>query len=169
MKYQTTYLLSASRMPEHFYSLIHGLQGRDVLYNNPGVSLRSFVVANILHEYLTLEPEMNDILNECIDFTDDESVYEKINHALRTQPYDILEKILEIGRQPSAVKDVMIRLNAMNKKVEETWDVLARNTLPGQKKNMWSSPASDYKQAIIDLKLYTTELAGHLDTLQERK
>lgn len=167
MRYPTTYILNTSRIPDHFYALVKGLSGREATYNNPGTSLRSFVLAgtNILQQSIDVEGEMLDILRECEDFSGDEKVYETINNALRTKPYEVLELILAVEKDPDSVKDAMKQLNSMNRKVDEAWETLTRNTLEGQAKNMWSNAASDYKQAIIDLKTYASELVIHYESL----
>ena len=62
------------------YSLVYGLTGRDELYRNPGVSLRSFIVGRHLRdEIVTLNEAMLENLRECEEFSKPEIIAEIVS------------------------------------------------------------------------------------------
>jgi len=68
--YQVNYLLTMSRLPDHFYAMIYNLRGKDAIYKNPGVSLRSFVIAKcIRQEEIFLTGDMLNLVAECEEFS----------------------------------------------------------------------------------------------------
>lgn len=77
--YKVNTLLSMSRLPEHFYGIIYKLNEKDSLYKNPGISLRSFLVANHLSkEIISLEGDILTTIKECIDFSVSKNIISQI-------------------------------------------------------------------------------------------
>jgi hypothetical protein len=91
--YQVNYLLSMSRMPDHFYAMVNSLQGRDTEYKNPGVSLRSYLVAKCLRqETVYISGELLDTIIECEEFSTNSKVLSTIVGTLIRKAEDLKSK-----------------------------------------------------------------------------
>ena len=95
--YNVNYLLSVSRLPDHFYALVNGITGRDATFANPGVSLRSFVIAKcIRRENVQVSGEMLETIKVCEEFSRNTQVLASIIHHLQTYTVMVLDKIAAI-------------------------------------------------------------------------
>jgi len=93
-EYNVNYLLSISRLPDHFYSRLKGLSGKDAEYKNPGVSLRSFVIARCVRRDRTGVPaDMVDIIKECEHFSNSGYTISQIVEWLITATTQILARV----------------------------------------------------------------------------
>lgn len=68
-------LLTISRLADHFHAMVTGFEGREALYSNPGIALRSYVVSNCLRKHIQMisEPHLLESISECIEFQRDEN------------------------------------------------------------------------------------------------
>lgn len=78
-----------SRLPDHFYAMVHCLEGKDALYQNPGTSLRSFVVKELRNELVVVPEHLHETIRECEQFSSSLMVAKTIvelliNRATRT-------------------------------------------------------------------------------------
>lgn len=171
-KFETCYLLELSRFPEHFYAIIMGLEGRDILYQNPGVSLRSYVLSgtNPLQEILkiTEDDPIYKMIRECESFCDDYNIHLKTQTALRSQPYEVVEQILELTHDRHASEGMMERLREYNVKVDAEWHTVMKNTLSTDV-DLFTYQGRLYKQALYNLKFYASELVETLVHLKAKR
>ena len=72
--YQVDHLLSISRLADRLYPFIFGLKGREEMYQNPGTSLKSFLVVNLREELVELDNEQLENLQACEEFASAASV-----------------------------------------------------------------------------------------------
>ena len=92
--YQVNYLLSISRIPDHFYAMINDLHGRDAEYKNPGVSLRTYIVAKCLRqETVYLSGDILDVVIECEEFSTNSQVLSIIISTVISSTSALIEKI----------------------------------------------------------------------------
>ena len=89
-------ILETSQLADHFYAIVHGLTGRDMLYKNPGVSLRSYVAANCRSRILEIPEELTAAFDECVSFNNDPDVHKAINEVMRNKPFEVLEAIMKV-------------------------------------------------------------------------
>ena len=82
--YQVDHLLSISRLADRLYPFIFGLKGREEMYQNPGTSLKSFLVVNLREELVELDNEQLENLQACEEFASAASV-SVIVSSLRSQ------------------------------------------------------------------------------------
>jgi hypothetical protein len=93
--YNVNYLLAISRLPDHFYALVNGLKGRDAMYQNPGVSLRSFVIGKcIRQEIIEVSGDLIDTIAECEKFSYSSETLAKIVETLEKTSHDLSEAML---------------------------------------------------------------------------
>ena len=91
---ETNHMLTLSRFPETFFPLINDLHGRDAQYQNPGFSLRSFIVARCLRkEYCSIPKEMIEVVNECQAFSCDAGIVNRVAAELNRRVTKIYESI----------------------------------------------------------------------------
>jgi hypothetical protein len=93
--YNVNYLLTISRLPDHFYSMLQGLKGRDALYQNPGISLRSFVVGKcVRQEIVQVEGEILESIAECEKFSYSGETLAKIVNTLEKNAKELSQAML---------------------------------------------------------------------------
>lgn len=88
--YQVGYLASVSRLADHFYPMVYCLEGRDVIYKNPGTSIRSFVITQIQHELVPVSDEMVQSIKECEEFTSSIMVVKTIVELLIAKAQELI-------------------------------------------------------------------------------
>lgn len=118
------YALKMTRLPIHFYALLNNLSGRDVLYQNPGVSLRSFIVHFWLDEELfALDGEMLEALNDCERFSNDSETVPLIIIKLNELISDLIDKVSKAAPevQVKLQKD-LTALNSASSKIVDLFD-----------------------------------------------
>lgn len=97
-QFDVNYLLSISRLPDHFYAMIYNLQGKDIDYKNPAVSLRSYVIANCLKQDLVYTAKFPttvvESVIECEKFSRSSEILSKITTILIEEA----DKILSVSR-----------------------------------------------------------------------
>ena len=92
--YQVNYLLSISRLPDHFYAMVNGLSRHDATYQNPGVSLRSYLVAKCLdRETVQLTEHILLDARQCEAFSTSGEILAKITESLLTSAADLVTQI----------------------------------------------------------------------------
>ena len=97
-QYNVNYLISMSRLPDHFYAMINDLHGRDAEYKNPGVSLRSYIIAKCLRqEIIYLSGEMINIVTECEEFSTNSQTLSMIVTTLIKQALDLKAKFTTLS------------------------------------------------------------------------
>lgn len=163
--YQTDYILSMSRIPVRFFPLIHGLTGRDATYQNPGISVQSFVVANGLRkEVIELEGQLVESFKICEHFSMDKEVLSRINESLiqsaatlldqmNTLPQDLRFKMLSMAHS----------LHENGKMIQMSFDSLLESQNGNGDVNIMSIPGVTYKQAIFDMQDKIEEVIQMLD------
>lgn len=104
-------LLSISRLPDHFHAMVNGLEGREALYSNPGIALRSYVVANCLRKHVELvsDKDLMETIHECNDFNRNGKIKITIMEMLIKQSIDL---VYEISILPT---NVHAKFNEVNK------------------------------------------------------
>jgi len=96
--YNVNYLLSISRLPDHFYSFFHGLTGKAAEYQNPGVALRSFVIAKCLRrDTVDLDGSQLELVRECEDFSYSGEILSALIAMLEKQAKDLTERLVSFG------------------------------------------------------------------------
>lgn len=154
--YQTGYLATIARLPDHFYAMVHCLEGRDKLYKNPGTSLRSFVVQQFLNELVVVPPGMIQTIHECEQFSSSLSVAKTIMELLVNRATACINEALVNGNQTDT--DLMAGIFALYKQGhviqtqfesialqasdDSLGDVFTHDNLVGQ----------NFKQSLIDMK-----------------
>jgi hypothetical protein len=69
VKVETIDALKVALFTAPNYNKVHGLTGRDAQYKNPGVSIRSFIIANSMEDEFTVIPEaLEEDFHECVNF-----------------------------------------------------------------------------------------------------
>jgi len=95
--YHVNYLLSISRLPDHFYPMVNNLTPEQAKYQNPGSSLRSYIVANCLRQDIAPIPDdLTEIINECVMFSTSAEIISKIVDVLIKTSKDQLIVISEL-------------------------------------------------------------------------
>lgn len=93
-RFEVAYLLGISKLPDRFYSRVKKLVGRDQLYQNPGVSLRSFVVGrHLLDEMVEVDDEMLKTVRECEQFNVDFKALSEIVSRVTLEAKDLIAKL----------------------------------------------------------------------------
>ena len=115
MTYCVNDLLSLTRKTILFYPMVHNLTGRDSIYNNPGVSLQSAIVANFLNsELIGISGTLNDTIKECIDFSVDQETHSLILSKLNSE-VDVLVNHPKISKTTTEdLTDIREKLNESN-------------------------------------------------------
>ena len=110
---EVNYLLSVVRMPIHFYGMVNNLTGRDAIYRNPGISLRTFVIAKLIdHEMCTIAGDMFEVFKECERFTNSNEIFTKIIDMLLKNVVKLMNTAVDLS--PEMQLKVAMRLNQMN-------------------------------------------------------
>src|ERR1035437_8665241 len=88
-------LLTISRRTDHFHAMVNGLDGREALYSNPGIALRSYVVANCLrkHSHQISDPDLMETIHQCNDFNRDDKIKVIIMEMLIQSSADLFDAI----------------------------------------------------------------------------
>lgn len=88
-------LLTISRRADHFYSMVNGLEGREALYSNPGIALRSWVVSTCLRKHIQpiSEQSVLDLIVECNEFNQDNKIKVIIMEMLIQSSADLFDEI----------------------------------------------------------------------------
>lgn len=143
--YQVDRLLMLARFPERFYPLVYNLSGNDMLYKNPGVSVRSFVIARaIRYETVEIENEILAAVKECEKFSSDPKVISQIYKSLNEStvwlvteinglPNQVrVELINEVTELHTAAQAVKISFEALFSIQPEESSTVDLTTPPGQ-------------------------------------
>jgi hypothetical protein len=171
-RFEMTYLLSLSHFPEQFYPMVMNLSGREALYNNPGTSLRSFVLAgqNSLQEYLDVSASVLATIEECEYFCHSVKVVEDVTAAMMQQPFEIVERISKITTDQKPVATMMKHLKILTTSLEGFWEALKSNSYHGGEifyYDLFTPEGKRFKQALFDLKIYSLQLVDILEKLQK--
>jgi hypothetical protein len=93
-------------MPHHFYGMINDLQGKEALYNNPGIALRSFVIANCFNdEFVEVDGTVQSVIEECEEFSNSHDMIALIINMLSSQFDTCQERIHNSELAANTVKD----------------------------------------------------------------
>lgn len=164
--YQVDYLLSVSRVPRRFYALIMGLDGRDAIYKNPGVSLQSYVIARcVKNEITTLDPEMVECVRECESFGSSKEVLAKINEALISSATKLISFVSSLApdKRSTFVQDVT-QLHNLANIIKNTFDAfISTQDAISMHVDLASMSGITYKQAIFDMQDAVENLSFKLE------
>jgi len=163
--YQVNYLLGMSRLPDHFYGLIHNLKGRDELYKNPGVSLRSFIIARcIRQEIVELTGEMLENAELCEEFSRSTDVLASIVDHLLTSSAALCERIGDLD--PDVRGDYVmftLPINEFSQVVKLSFDSFIMNQDPSlDHVDITSQHGINLKSAMIDLQMLLVDVSSHM-------
>jgi hypothetical protein len=164
--FDVNYLLGISRLPDHFYPMLHGHVGRDEQYLNPGVSLRSFIIGNcIRREYVELSNEILACAEECDKFSRNTLILSKIVEMLSKRCHDVLNRVnlLPPARQADyAIFVESIRDFAQVAKM--SFDAFIMNQDPSlDYVDIDSVHGKNLKSALIDLKFFIDDIDYELN------
>ena len=130
------------------------------MYKNPGVSLRSFIIANCFNdEFVEVDLVTFGTIRECVEFNTDRKITEKINDLLSERFNSLLMLLKSENR--SGVKNKLIKLVSAcvesHNNVTKTYkDLLGENDT--EEINLMTLSALYYKQALIDFKKLIDQL-----------
>lgn len=163
--YNVNYLLAMSRLPDHFHAALHGHTGRDELYQNPGVSLRSFVIARcIRQEFVEVPEEMLATVEECEKFSHSTQVLSHIVESLQKSTEYLL---LLIESLPSAsigdFLSFMTPLSEFSQVMKLSFDAFIMNQDPATDHvDIESAHGVKLKSAMIDLLMLIEDVSSNL-------
>lgn len=152
--YQVNYLLTMSRLPDHFFAMVNGLKGRDAQYQNPGVSLRSFIVGKALRrEVIQVDGEMITAVHECEEFSMSASVIAKIVELLLTEANDLVTTISTLAPelQKKFIK-MVTELSECSQVAKMAFEAFILNQDPASDRvEIISMQGINLKEALFDL------------------
>jgi hypothetical protein len=163
--FDVNYLLAASRMPDHFYAMMYNLTGRDEIYLNPGVSLRSFIIAHcIRREFVELTGEMLQCAEACDEFSRSTKILAGIVEKLMYISSALSERILFLP--PEVGADYLVFTNSItdfSHVVKMSFDSFIMNQNPAHDHvDINSMHGRNLKSALIDLKMLIDDVAANL-------
>lgn len=164
--YNVNYLLAMSRLPDHFYPMMENLRGRDVIYKNPGVSLRSFVIARcIRREVVELTGEMLQTAIICEEFSRSTKVLAYIVDRLQKDADQLCEVISQLI--PDVRVDFVmftLPLSEFSQVLKLSFDSFIMNQDPtSDKVDISSQHGINLKSTMIDLKELIDDVREHLN------
>ena len=169
--YNVNYLLAMSRLPDHFYPMIENLKGRDILYKNPGVSLRSFIIARcIRREIVELTGEMLQTAIICEEFSRSTNILAHIVEKLQKDADQLCQVIADL------IPDIRVEyvmftlpLGEFSQVVKMSFDSFIMNQDPASNKvDITSQHGINLKSSMIDLKELIDDVREHLNNMSHR-
>lgn len=164
--FNVNYLLAMARLPDHFYAMMENLSGRDAIYQNPGVSLRSFVIARCIRkEVVELYGEMLKTAILCEEFSRSPKVLAYITERLRKDSLKLCDHIDQLI--PEAKIDYamfILPLEEFSQVLKLSFDSFIMTQDPSSNRvDISSQQGINLKSAMIDLKELIEDVQAHVD------
>jgi hypothetical protein len=143
--------------------MVSGLTGRAATYENPGIALRSYVVAHCLsREFVQLNGEILKEIHECEEFTKDSDVIGQISETLLKNATAIIEKISQLSAEHQVkLQDSVQTLNKHSATVSSLFSIYIENVELDD--NSYS--ARNLRDSLIDLHEAILDVEWRLDKL----
>lgn len=165
--YQIDYLLSMSRIPVRFYALIHKLSGKDAVYQNPGISVTSFVLARALRkEVVELEDQLVENFKMCVLFSTDRNILNQINESLIQASSGLVDQMSSLSQDQRLrlLPDVQ-ELHTLGQMIKMAYDSLLSIQVKDEIVEINNIPGVTYKQNIFDMQDKIEEVSQKLEAL----
>lgn len=164
--FNVNYLLAMSRLPDHFYAMMENLSGRDAIYKNPGVSLRSFVIARCIRkEVVELYGEMLGTAILCEEFSRSPKVLAYITERLRKDALKLCDHIDQLI--PEAKIDFamfILPLDEFSQVLKLSFDSFIMTQDPASNRvDISSQHGINLKCAMIDLQELIEDVQEHVN------
>jgi len=166
--YNVNYMLAISRLPDHFYHILHNLKGRDALYQNPGASLRSYILANCVRkEYVQISGPLLLTIQECDEFSRNAQVLSNIVEYLQKEA-DTLCLIISnlVPNLRSTLVMYTLPLHEYSQVVKLSFDSFIMTQDPAKDHvDIMSLHGTNLKSAMFDLQDLIEQVTAELQTL----
>ena len=152
--YNTNYLISVSRLPHHFFGMINDLQGKEALYHNPGIALRSFVIANCFNdEFVEVDGTMQSVIEECEEFSNSHNMIALIIDMLKSK-YNEAKGLVEADDFKNTVKDTLDRSTMLFKNMNSSYDQFMDycSNVPPEVNSITTTPGTYLKHSMFEFK-----------------
>lgn len=166
--FQVDYLIAVSRFTERFYALVHRLTGKDAVYQNPGVALRSFVIAKCFKdELVTIGGETLENLRACEEFgTNYVTISITVQEVLK-QGSLVMAEVSADPRLSSEFIRELTHLAELMSHLRSAFDSFTEKAKPGENDGRvlqpFSPEALKFKQALYTVSDQVRELHNIID------
>ncbi len=147
----TNYLLTISRLPERFFALV---TGRESVYENPGVAVRSFVIAHALHKELVhCEGQLLESIFECTTFSTDKKILEQIMTSLMASATALVTEINGDADRPFSRSMIgeIAELHEQGSLVKMSYDALMSIQQPDLPLTIDNLPGMTFRNALFEM------------------